>query len=365
MPSPHPSAPGNALLPPSPSPAAAVATLVGKTTRRKRARIGSDFASQAELEAAKRAREVDELVATLPEVVATSLLGGELAAQQVPCPQERVRVLKSAVAHKAGPDGGTLANAARAWAAYAAYARARSIPCQGLPGSAALVAAFLMSEAKRAAAGKGSQGGTTVANSRRVGLLWLQQKLGFPLSVDNIVVEAVANAGQLRAHRRADPVNRRRKQAGSLPIAAYAQFETLAATSVESPLRFFARSMCACSLIMSVRAIDALRSVEEADDTQSDTVASFWTYFSKDGEPMRTFAPAEGILGPFTWWPQHRAAVRRAGRPFPKWHLAYGSLWGKGPRDTCMGGPAPLCHAQGAPSSLHQSVLDGASAFSQ
>ena len=116
MPSPHPSAPGNALLPPSPSPAAAVATLVGKTTRRKRARIGSDFASQAELEAAKRAREVDELVATLPEVVATSLLGGELAAQQVPCPQERVRVLKSAVAHKAGPDGGTLANAARAWA---------------------------------------------------------------------------------------------------------------------------------------------------------------------------------------------------------------------------------------------------------
>ena len=321
-----------------PQATAQVEAPVGLTKRRKRARIGSKFASQADLEAAKRAREVDELVAILPERVATELLGGELGRAQLPCPEERLVVLKSAVAHKAGPDGATLGAAVRAWVAYKSYAQGRGLPNEGLPGSAALVAAFLVAEGKRAAEGQGRQGGTTVANSRRVGLLWLSQKLGFPLAVDNIVVESVANAKQLRAHRRADPVGRRRKQAGSLPIRAFAQFETLANGRLESPVRFFARSMCSFSLVMSVRAVDALRTVEEADE-EPEKVISGWSYFSKDGEPMRTFAPAEGFLGPFKWWPQHRAAVRRAGRPFPMWTLPWGA---KGSVLRATGKPLPF-----------------------
>ena len=70
---------------------------------------------------------------------------------------------------------------------------------------------------------------------------------------------------------------------------------------------------------MSVRAVDALRTVEDADEHEPDTVMSGWSYFSKDGEPMKTFAPARGFLGAFEWWPEHRDAVRRAGRAFPKW----------------------------------------------
>ena len=296
----------------------------GTTRRRKRSSIGSKFETHAELERAKQAREVDELMALIPASVATALLGGKIAAEQLPDLEERKALIREAVALKAGPDGATLGNAVRAWSAYVAHAEVQKVQNQGLPGSAAFVASFLRSEAKRAAAGRGSQGGTSVPNSRRVGLLWLQEKLGFPLQVDNIVVLAAANPSQIRAHRRADPVNRRRKQAGSMPIACYLQFEHLANSPLPTPMRYFARSMCAFALAMSVRAVDALRTVEDADEDDSTSVMSGWTYFSKDGEPMRTFAPAAGFLGNYMWWPEHALEVRAA-RPFPMWDQPYGT----------------------------------------
>ena len=45
----------------------------------------------------------------------------------------------------------------------------------------------------RAETADGAAGGTTVANNRRVGLLWLATNLKFPLDVDNPVVLGVAN----------------------------------------------------------------------------------------------------------------------------------------------------------------------------
>ena len=64
------------------------------TKRKKRKSIGSDFESQADLEAAKKLREVEELVELLPSAVSTRLLGGEAAVLQVPDPHERKRILK-------------------------------------------------------------------------------------------------------------------------------------------------------------------------------------------------------------------------------------------------------------------------------
>ena len=305
-----------------------------RTRRQNRPSIGSNFASHAELEQAKQGRAVDELMALMPPSVAAALLGGGLATEQMPDPKTREALVRQTVALKAGPDGATVANAVRAWHAYTEFAALHKLPNQGLPGSAAFVASFLKSEATRAAAGRGSQGGTSVPNSRRVGLLWLHEKLGFPLQVDSLVVLAAANPSQIRAHRRADPVNRRRKQAGSMPIACYAQFETLASSPIASPARYFARSMCAFVLAMSVRAVDALRTVEDADEEDPISTMSGWSYFSKDGEPMRTFAPAAGFLGDYPWWPEHAVQVRAA-RPFPKWAQAYGS----GGRVTEASGP--------------------------
>ena len=85
----------------------------GITRRRKRSSIGSDFGSQAELERAKQTREVDELLAVIPPSVAMALLGGNLAAEQIPDLEERKALLREAVGLKAGPDGATLGNAVR------------------------------------------------------------------------------------------------------------------------------------------------------------------------------------------------------------------------------------------------------------
>ena len=41
-----------------------------------------------------------------------------------------------------------------------------------------------------------------------------------------------------------------------------------------------------------MRAVDALRTVEDADEQDADHVISGFSYLSKDGEPMKTFAPA-------------------------------------------------------------------------
>ena len=113
----------------------------------------------------------------MPQSVAVALLGGELGLRQLPREAERKAALSDAVAFKAGSDGATLANARRAWVAYMQYASARGLPDSGLPASAAFVASFLHAERLRAASGTGTQGGTTVANSRRVGLLWHAEKL--------------------------------------------------------------------------------------------------------------------------------------------------------------------------------------------
>ena len=87
--------PARPTLPPCPAlqapPAAGPA---GKTSCKTRARIGSNFSSQAELKAAKQSREVDELVPALPPEVARALLGGELGELQLPSPEERAAVLK-------------------------------------------------------------------------------------------------------------------------------------------------------------------------------------------------------------------------------------------------------------------------------
>ena len=309
---------------------------LGVTSRKKRKRIGSDFASHADFEAARRTRAVEEFVAIAPPEVLTALIGGDTAVSQVPCPVERARIVAAAVAHKAGPDGGSLEAAMRAWSAFVEFVSARGLPHYGLPASAALVASFLTHEGATA---KGSQGGASVANSRRVGLLWLNEKLGFSIDVANVAVLAAGNPGQMRERRRADPVTHRKRKAGSIPIKIYCLFESLASAPEDTPTRFFARSIVAFSLIMSIRAIDALRTRLDPDERDPDHVVSGWSYYSKDGEPMRTYAPAIGFLGPLSWWPEHASAVARVGRPFPKWVIPHG---GKGSVRKARGLPLPF-----------------------
>ena len=67
---------------------------------------------------------------------------------------------------------------------------------------------------------------------------------------------------------------------------------------------------------------------------------------------MKTFAPAEGFLGTFKWWPAHRDAVRKFGSAFPKWSQPYGS---KG--RVKLSWPAPsVCDAKGSSRCVHRSL---------
>ena len=87
---PAPAKAGMAAQRPRTAPAAASAAVRSlpskgsKTRRRKRASIGSNFESHEAMERAKQGREVDELMALIPPSVATALLGGKLAEEQLP-----------------------------------------------------------------------------------------------------------------------------------------------------------------------------------------------------------------------------------------------------------------------------------------
>ena len=294
---------------------------MAKTARRGRASVGNEFASQAALERALRNREVDEFLGVLPESVAIELLGGSHGLEQVTDPHVRERALRRAVELKAGPDGGSLQAAARAWRGFCAYIEIQQLPNGGLPASSILVAAYLEWESANAS---GSAGGSSVANSRRVGLLWLAEKLAFPLAVASPVVMATANPAQIREWRRDDPEGRQRKTAGSLPIAYYCHFEHLAKAKQPSPVREFVRSMIVFSHMMSVRAKDTLRTVPCKDATDHANVITGWSYFSKDGDAMQTYAPAEGFLGPFTWWKEHHKLVSKWGKALVMYKIRYG-----------------------------------------
>ena len=48
-------------------------------------------------------------------------------------------------------------------------------------------------------------------------------------------------------------------------------------------------------------------------------------YLTKDGSPSDLYAPAEGLLGPYGWYPDHLRSVHALGQVFPKWRKPWGS----------------------------------------
>ena len=123
-----------------------------------------------------------------------------------------------------------------------------------------------------------------------------------------------------------------REKAGTLPIELVCQFEIIAMAvrpdlpAADSVLVFYARSILAFGILGSLRVQDLEEITEiKIDHFAPDTVISALVRLSKNGEPLEVFAPAEGILGPFAWWPQHRDLCRRHGNPFPAFVKPHGS----------------------------------------
>ena len=240
----------------------------------------------------------------LPPEAVFELLGGQRGLEQVPELDERRAVLIETLRHKGGSDGSSLGNARRALERLTLYALEQGQSDGGLPASAVFVNRFLKWVDERAlASARGSQGGTTVRQGVRTGLLFLAQHLKVAIDVQSVVAEAAAPPGKKR---------RRERRAGSIPIKLYCHFEEQAASAVASTARFYARSLLIGALFSSLRMVDALRAyVGDHDDP---SVIMIVTAFSKDGEALDVYLPAEGFLGAWGWWPEHREAL--LGRPF-------------------------------------------------
>ena len=240
----------------------------------------------------------------LPHAAVHKLLGGDRGLEQVPEPADRRAALLDALRLKGGSDGSYLGRARRALEKLREYAASKGMTDGGLPASAVFVNRLLTwVDAAAVAANRGSQGGTTVRDSVRGGLLILANHFGLDIDVTSIVAEAAAPPGKKR---------RRERRSGSLPIKFYCHFEAIAAAAQDSPQRFFARSFLVAMLFASLRLVDTLRACVMSDST--DAVIAILAKFSKDGAPLDVYLYPEGFLGPWLWWPAHRRAL--VGRPY-------------------------------------------------
>jgi hypothetical protein len=264
------------------------------------------FASHGDARLFRQRVAVLQLMDILPYAQLEKGVLGAQALLDVPEAGDRRRLVERRLAARAGPTGAGAKDAAKAWRLLEEAARARG-RTHVLPVSHAVAATVVQAEADRAArAAKGSRGGATCAERVRKGLLYLHRACRLDIDAEDELVEEVArpqDSGQ-----QACP----RSHAASLPLCVQLQLETLANGPAESVPRFLARSFIVSAFAHNTRINDALSAQVWADESSPWVIRGRTTVRSKDGLPLELFAPAEGYLGRFQWWPAHAAAL--AGR---------------------------------------------------
>ena len=79
------------------------------------------------------------------------------------------------------------------------------------------------------------------------------------------------------------------------------------------------------NLDQSVRVGEGIRVELFPDEHDPDTVIRGTAWIGKDGSPINLYAPAEGILGPYTWYRKHLTRTLELGQVYPKWVKTRGS----------------------------------------
>lgn len=313
------------------------------------------FAAHADARLFKQLCQVHELLRLLPPAAVELGVLGAGAATQVPDASERLELIADAVAKAAGPEGGTAAKGRRSWDLLQAYARKHGLPNAGLPASKAAVAQIVRREGLRArAAGRGSQGGSTVAKTIADGFVFLQTGIGLAIEAACPLVQAVTEVRQTA-------LPRAPKHAASMPLCIQLQLETLAAAMQWSVARVLARCFLTGCFAHHTRLNDTLNAVLQADgEDPAGVIFGATTTRSKDGLPLFLYAPAEGWLGPWDWYPAHLAEMAGRAHAVPDYvsrparcpQRASGLAEGVMPRDkalpTLQGlcAMAPLCMSQ-------------------
>ena len=318
--------PGAAGGPPQPRSSHQIVQDIELAHRKKRARR-PDFEDDKARTAFIVESEITALVPLLPWPVRSSMLGGPLGMIQVPKPEAQNLLIHRILKRRAGSDGANLGSARLALAVIRKYGAltwptASDEERDGMlfPMSATLAHELIHEENERAlAAAKGKQNGKTVGPRFRDSLIFMSEKLLWPIDVSRAALDGAAP--KPKSVGSAD-------KAGTLPIAVKAHLEAIACglTPLDSlmPLArkavvFYARTLLAANLDQSIRVGEGVRVELIPDEEDPDHVMRGTAWAGKDGAPLNLYAPAEGILGPYTWYREHLQATLEIGQVYPKW----------------------------------------------
>jgi hypothetical protein len=279
------------------------------------ARPGCGFSSRKARQGAWAEQMADALLAMLPPEAISTLEGGEGGRAQVPA-ADRGAAPKAALLRKAGADGTTLREAAKALAYVRAFTSSIGVvaPFAGDGVRAPLSALMVRAVHQRAVReGVGSRGGATVGDNFR-NALWTLAECGCPIHLDDPAVEAAAP--------RPKQGGGRRSTAATPPLKLLFHLRDVAAREVSSPVRFYARSLL-LAILNGVRVADGLDFRLWLDPVDPDGVVRGQAVW-KDGEPIALYAPASVGGERLGWLREHVADATRLGQTFPDWTGPYG-----------------------------------------
>ena len=304
--------------------------LIGAAFERPRRRLTAEqAAAQVEhddVQEDKRADAAAWLAACVRPALRDFILGGDAATRQVPDEGERDDALRQLFLSRAGPDGSACGKARRAL-----QALHDAQPDDHMPATRLLINRVIARESVRAmSAAVGSQGGTTVAASRRAGFV-SAYNMGFPVDVGNLLVDAAAPPARKRA---------RQRRSGSIPIKWYFAFEHWAATLPPGLVRTWVRSLLIAWLHARLRFVDVLRAYVRDGGVAPDgaRIVQIITKFSKDGCPLDVYIRASGAFGRWGWIDEYLTEVREWRFCLPAFDSPKGH---KGDIAWAKGGPLP------------------------
>jgi hypothetical protein len=292
------------------------------------------YASERERAEACVSDEVSTLIPLLPSIIVENMLGGERGMQQVPSAEKRREILTRILSERAGTDGSSIAQVRLMLRDVREYGHREygltgpALDSALFPMSATLAHDIIATSHKRATdTGAGARRGLTVGDRLRTILIFASERLLWPIDVPRVSLQAAAP--------KAKSIPGKRKKAGTLPLAAKCQLEAFASDphtyladlspEARAVTTFYARSFLAAGIDQSVRIAEGVRVELWPDEAEPDQVMRGHAYMGKDGSPIDIFAPAEGFLGPYAWYPTHLRMCLSMSQVFPAWGKSRGS----------------------------------------
>jgi hypothetical protein len=295
-----------------------------------------------EREKIARDREVSVLMELLPLEVVKSMLGGDRGMQQIPEGSQRRDYLRRVIEARAGSEGARIADlrkllcTARIYAATVMNLPKDKWDSALFPMSAALAHILVHSKhitaLKKAADKQGNalvtvpgRSGGSVGPQCRDTIIFAATKMLWPIESIKTVLDGAAPK----------PADKGSNKAGTPPLALKCAFEewandlnTIPGTLGEEARKavsYYCKTFLAGGIDQGIRVGEGVKVILQVDEISPDTVMRGIAYMAKDGAPLNLYAPAEGFLGPYTWYREYLRTALETGQIYPKWNKPRGS----------------------------------------